>query len=162
MNHVTCSNSKGQRLSARTCGPQGVFFPLFFWFAFCSAYRTTARPCSLNDKWSQEILRRAGFCPAVAVKSLSLCAPSVYFRRLTWVIAKMEEHLGRQQGFSGGERQKGYLWEHSGTQRDSWFMGKAKRCKQQKSFVKSRSWLSDFSSFFVFGCGLQFIFSQQR
>lgn len=105
---------------------------------------------SLNDKWSQEILGGQGFCPDVAVESLSLCAPSVYFRRIPWVIAEMEEHLGWQQGFSGGERLKGYLRERAGTRRDPWFMEQAKRYKQQMSFVKSQSCLFDFSFFFFF------------
>lgn len=146
MNHVAYSNSRRQRLSARTCGPQS----LSFFFFFCSVYPAAACPYALNDKWLQEIQCGASFCPDVAVESLSL-SPSVYYRRLTWVIAEMEEHLGQQQGFSGGERLKGYLREDAGTQRDSWFMEQAERYKQQMSFAKS---LCDFS--------LLFIYSQQH
>lgn len=127
-----------------------VFSVLFLPQCFC--------PHSLmNDH--RRIWRWASASVRTSQHSLFLCAPSFYFRRLTWVIAEMEEHLRGLQG-SGAAWLKEDLRELTGTRWwASWFMEQS--VTSSKCLLECDSRLSlTYSPFF--NGGLHFICWQQR
>ena len=117
--HATGRDSRGQRVFACTCSALNIFM-------HCLSCHSAL--CSGNDERSQRILGQNGLLEFTSLLTLSLSlslpvsAQRVYFRKCTWVITVMEEHLRQQHGFSWGVELKGGLWVRAGAQRnhDSW------------------------------------------
>lgn len=90
--------------------------------------------CSGNNEWSW-VLCKVGSCISIIADFLSFCDPVLYFRRFTWVITVMEEHLRPQQGFSWEGELKGNLWVQVRAKKDSWLLKWEKYLKQQMLFL---------------------------